>query len=127
MASPAQTVYVVDDNARLRGALKRLLTASNRSAHVFDSAEEFLTVLDKLAPGCLVIDVQLEGMSGLELVRTLRNARVSWPIIVMSGLHDMKIESEALRFGAQAFLRKPFEPQALLDAIAQFQGSSRRA
>jgi CheY-like chemotaxis protein len=118
-AAPVETVYLVDDNEGLRGALKRLLTASNLSAHTFGSAEEFLAELNKLVPGCLIVDVELPGMSGLGLVRWLRDAHVSWPIIVISGLHDDKIESEVLSLGGRAFLRKPFEPQALLDEIAR--------
>jgi CheY-like chemotaxis protein len=118
-ATPVQTVYVVDDNANLRRSLGRLLTASNWPVRTFDSAEAFLAELDKLSSGCLIVDIQLQGMSGLELVHRLTDAGLSWPIIVMSGLHDKKTESEALRLGARAYLRKPFDPRALLDAIAR--------
>jgi CheY-like chemotaxis protein len=116
---PAKTVYVIDDNANLRRALGRLLTASHWPVRTFDSAEAFLAEMDKLPIGCLVIDVQLRGMSGLDLCHRLVNAGFSWPIILMSGLDDKKIENEALRLGARAFLRKPFDSQALLDEIAQ--------
>jgi FixJ family two-component response regulator len=110
---------VIDDNANLRRALGRLLTASHWPVRTFDSAEAFLAEMDKLPIGCLVIDVQLRGMSGLDLCHRLVNAGFSWPIILMSGLDDKKIENEALRLGARAFLRKPFDSQALLDEIAQ--------
>ena len=116
---PAQTVYVIDDNANLRRALGRLLTASDWPVRTFNSAEAFLAELHKLSSGCLVIDVQLRGMSGLDLAHRLANSGLSWPMIVMSGLDDSKIENEALRIGARAYLRKPFNSQALLDAIAQ--------
>ena len=112
-------VYVVDDNASLRQSLGRLLASSNWPVRTFASAEAFLAELDKLSSGCLVVDIQLEGMSELELVQRLIDARLSWPIIVMSGLHDKKTESKALRLGARAYLRKPFNSQVLLDTIAR--------
>jgi len=116
-------VYIIDDNTKILAALKRMLTSSSRSVRTFESAEAFLSELDNLEGGCLVVDVQLQGMSGLELLHRLANARVSWPIIVMSGMHDKNIERKALTLGARAFLRKPFEPQALLDALAQCEGN----
>jgi CheY-like chemotaxis protein len=119
VTTPAQTVYVIDDNANLRRALGRLLTSSNWPVRTFDSAEAFLAELDKLSSGCLIVDIQLQGMDGLELIRWLIDAGLSWPIIVMSGLYDKNAESEALRLGARAFLRKPFDSQILLDAIAR--------
>jgi len=114
-----RNVYLIEDDANLRRALERLLTSSNWPARTFDSAEAFLAELDKLASGCLIVDIQLPGMSGLELIRQLKHAHSSWPIIVMSALHDKKAESEALRLGALAYLRKPFDPEVLLDAIAR--------
>jgi len=115
----AQTVYVVDDDASIRRSLRRVLTSSNWPVRTFESAEAFLAELDKLSSGCLIIDIGLQGMSGLKLVTRLMDAGLSWPIIVMSGLHDKNAESEALRLGAQAFLRKPFDSQTLLNAIAR--------
>jgi CheY-like chemotaxis protein len=117
--TPAQSVYVVEDDASIRQSLRRLLTSYSWPVRTFDSAETFLAELDKLSSGCLVIDVGLQGISGLELVHRLTQARLSWPIIVMSGLYDRKTESEALRLGARAYLRKPFDSQALLNAIAR--------
>ncbi len=117
--TPLQTIYVIDDDASLRRSLKRLLTSHRWPVRTFDSAEAFLAELDSLSSGCLVVDIGLQGISGLKLVHRLRDARVSWPIIVMSGLYDKKTESEALRLGARAYLRKPFDSQALLNAIAR--------
>jgi CheY-like chemotaxis protein len=115
----APTVYVIDDNANVRRSLARLLKVSNWPARTFESAEAFLAELDKLSSGCVLVDLQLRGMSGFELVRRLTDAGLSWPVIVMSALHDKKTESEALRLGARAYLPKPFDSQALLDAIAE--------
>jgi CheY-like chemotaxis protein len=118
-AAPAHTVYVIEDNASLRRSLERLLNWSNWPVRTFESAEAFLTELPTLSHGCLLVDIELPGMSGFDLVRRLKEARSSWPIIVMSALHDKKIESEALRLGARACLPKPFDTEVLLDAIAQ--------
>ena len=118
-APPVQTVYVVDDDASMRRSLQRLLTLHSWPVQTFDSAEAFLAELDMLSSGCLVADIGLPGISGLELVRRLTVARLSWPTIVMSALDDRKTESEALRLGARAYLRKPFNSQALVNAVAR--------
>ena len=112
-----QAVYVIDDDVSIRRSLNRLLTSSNWTVRTFDSGEAFLAELSKLSRGCLIVDVELKGMSGIELVRQMTDAHSSWPIIVISGSHDKKTESEALRLGARAYLRKPFDSQALLDAL----------
>ena len=117
-SADVQTVYVIDDDVSIRRSLNRLLASSNWTVRTFDSGEVFLAELGKLSRGCLIVDVELMGMSGLELVRQMADTHSSWPIIVISGSHDEKTESEALRLGARAYLRKPFDSQALLDAIA---------
>jgi CheY-like chemotaxis protein len=117
--APVQSVYVVDDDASIRRSLRRLLTAYGWPVRTFDSAEAFLAELDKLSSGCLVVDIGLQGISGLELADRLTDSRPSWPIIVMSGLYDKKSESDALRLGARAYLRKPFASQSVLNAIAR--------
>jgi two-component system response regulator FixJ len=102
----------------MRVSLKRLLALSNWRVRAFESAEDFLADLDTLSHGCLVLDIQLGGMDGLELLRRLADKAAAWPVIVMSGSHDESAESDALRLGARIFLNKPFEPKQLLDAIA---------
>ena len=111
-------VYVIDDDESMRRALARLLICSNWPVRMFESAESFLAEMDGLAQGCLVVDVGLLGMSGSDLLTQLREAGVRWPFIAMSGSHNENAEREALDLGAHAFLRKPFEPRALLDAVA---------
>jgi CheY-like chemotaxis protein len=118
-AAPAHTIYVVDDDASMRRSLSRLLTSHSWPVRTFDSAEAFLAEADTLSSGCLVVDIGLPGISGLMLAHRLTEARASWPIIVMSGLYDKNSESEALRLGARAYLRKPFDSRALLNAIAR--------
>ena len=117
--TPTQSVYVIEDDANLRFALGRMLTSSNWHARTFDSAEAFLAELNTLSSGCLIVDIELPGMNGLGLIRRLTDAGLQWPIIVMSGSHGKGYEREALRLGARAFLRKPFDPEALLEAIAR--------
>jgi CheY-like chemotaxis protein len=112
------TVYVIEDDPSMRRALARLLICSNWPVQTFESAEDFLAEMDGLAEGCLVVDIRLLGMSGLDLLAQLNVAGVRWPVIAMSGSHNENAEREALNLGARAFLRKPFLPQALLKAVA---------
>ena len=120
MPADGQMVYVIDDDASVRRSLTRLLAAFDVPARIFDSAEAFLSELDQSPSGCLIVDVQLLGMSGLELQRCMSDVRGEpWPLIAMSGVCDAQVEQEALRLGAVAFLRKPFVAETLFDAIAK--------
>lgn len=119
--SPSCAVFIVDDDASMRRSLGRLLSVSNFRVCVFDSAEAFLKEAAAFSEGCLLLDIQLRGMTGLELIVQLAEQDFRLPIIAMSGFVDEKTESEALRLGVREFLHKPFEPKALLDAIARAQ------
>ena len=120
MPADGQMVYVIDDDASVRRSLARLLAAFDVPARMFDSAEAFLSELDQSSSGCLLVDVQLLGMSGLELQRWLSDPHGErWPLIAMSGVFDAQVEQEALRLGAVTFLRKPFVAETLFDAIAK--------
>jgi CheY-like chemotaxis protein len=111
------TVYVIDDDVSVRRSLARLLASIDLRVQTFASAEAFLAEVDRTSKGCLIVDVQLVGMSGPDLQS--RMASVDWrmPVIAMSGSHDPQIEAEAMRLGATAFLRKPFDAQSLIDAL----------
>lgn len=115
---PSPVVYVIDDDASMRRSLGRFLRLEGRQVRAFETAEAFLAEYEKLTHGCLVVDIQLPGMSGLDLLARLAERHCPWPIIAMSGSHEEKLEVEAMRLGARTFLRKPFEPQVLADAIA---------
>jgi len=117
-----RVVYVVDDDASMRRSLGRLLTLSNFRVRTLDSAEAFLKEAGALFDGCVVLDMQLGGMSGLDLLALLAERGIRLPVIAMSGFSDEKTESEALRLGARTFLHKPFEPKFLLDAVARVLG-----
>jgi len=115
--APDPVVYVVDDDRSMRRSLRRLLKVSGWQVRSFDSAEAFATELDQLSSGFLIVDIQLPGMSGLELLERLQEMRVPCPAIAISGSNDASIEAEALRLGAKMFLYKPFDPQVLLGAL----------
>jgi len=117
-ADRTHTVYVIDDDASVRRSLARLLRSRGHAVRSFASAEEFLAQIDATVQGCLLVDVNLEGIQGPELQSLLTNARWPLPIIAMSGSRDRQTERAALREGARAFLRKPFDATALLEALA---------
>jgi len=110
-------VFAVDDDASMREALSRLFRSTGMRAQIFASAEDFLALKRPNAPACLVLDVRLPGLSGLELQREL--ADVAIPIIFITGHGDIPMSVEAMKAGAVEFLTKPFRDQALLDAIRQ--------
>jgi len=111
------TIYIIEDDDSVRRSLGRLLGSMDLKVRTFKSAEEFLSQVGESPNGCVLVDVQLVGMSGSELQNRLVEARCPLPVIAMSGSHDPKIETEALRLGATTFLSKPFNLQDLLDAI----------
>jgi len=117
MSISAPIVFVVDDELSVRKSLGRLLRAAGYRVEVFASAREFLErgVSDEV--GCLVLDVQMPDLNGLELQRALEGAEHRLPIIFITGHGDIPTSVRAMKAGAQDFLSKPFQAKALLDAI----------
>ena len=113
----AATVFVVDDNTSIREALGRLIRSVGLRVMTFSSAEEFLQRKQPEAPACLVLDVRMPGMSGLELQRELTAADNRIPVIFITGHGDIPMSVRAMKAGAVEFLPKPFLDQDLLDAI----------
>jgi FixJ family two-component response regulator len=113
----APVVFIVDDDPGVRDALRRLLTSVGLAAEVFATAQAFLTARRPDAPGCLVLDVRLPGLSGLDLQRELAAVDASLPIIFLTGYGDIPMSVRAMKAGAVEFLTKPFREQDLLDAI----------
>jgi FixJ family two-component response regulator len=111
------TVFVVDDTPGMRASITRLLEASKLATESFASGEEFLAKADPLRPGCLVVDVRMKGMTGLELQRQLLAKGVRLPVIVVSGFADVPGVVQAMKAGAVDFLEKPFREEALLRAV----------
>ena len=117
MNPEAPVVFIVDDDSGVRDALRRLLTSVGLAAEVFATAQAFLTARRPDAPGCLVLDVRLPGLSGLDLQRELAAVDASLPIIFLTGYGDIPMSVRAMKAGAVEFLTKPFREQDLLDAI----------
>jgi RNA polymerase sigma factor (sigma-70 family) len=110
-------VFVVDDDDSLREALKRLIRSIGLQVEVFASAEEFLRRKQLDVPGCLILDIRLRGISGLDFQRKLAEANIPIPIIFITGHGDIPMSVRAMKAGAVEFLTKPFRDQDLLDAI----------
>jgi FixJ family two-component response regulator len=117
MPEPDPMVFVVDDDLSIRDALTSLIRSVGLSVETFASAQEFLTHQRPAAPGCLVLDVRLPGLSGLDLQRELGMAQINIPIIFITGHGDIPMTVQAMKSGAMEFLTKPFRDQELLDAI----------
>lgn len=113
-SAPAPAVFVVDDDSSLRLALQRLFRSAGWSVQTFSSAEEFLEQPRDAARGCLIADVHLGHMSGLELLAILRRRDGALPVILITGFDGGVTETEAIRMGASAFFRKPFDALDLL-------------
>ena len=127
MSSESPVVFVVDDDSSLREALRRLITSVGLTVEVFPTAQAFLKALRPEAQGCLVLDVRLPGLSGLELQRELADTDAPLPIIFLTGHGDIPMSVRAMKAGAIEFLTKPFREQDLLDAIRQAIGRDRTA
>jgi FixJ family two-component response regulator len=117
-AGPA-TVFVVDDDAGMRASIEGLLKSAGLRSECFGAAEEFLRSNRPDVPSCLVLDVGLPGINGLEFQHKLADAGVQIPIIFITGHGDIPMTVKAMKSGAVEFLTKPFDDQDLLDAIQQ--------
>ena len=114
----APTVFVVDDDQAVRKSLDMLIRSVGHSVETFSSAQDFLDRFDDQRPGCLVLDVRMPGMSGLELQRYLKQRGAGIPIIIITGHGDVPIAVRAMKDGAVEFLEKPFSKQLLLEHIS---------
>jgi FixJ family two-component response regulator len=112
-------VFVVDDDESVRQSLKNLIGSVGLQVKVFASAQEFLRSKLMDMPGCLVLDVRLPGLSGLDLQKRMAEAHMDIPIIFITGHGDIPMTVRAMKAGAVEFLTKPFRDQDLLDAIQQ--------
>src|SRR5262245_40691295 len=113
----ASVVFVVDDDAAMRDSLRRLITSVGFKVEAFASARAFLDAPRPEAPGCLVLDVCLPGLSGLDLQRELLETGAELPIIFVTGHGDIPMSVRAMKAGAVEFLTKPLRAQEVLDAI----------
>ncbi|SRR6185295_10206163 len=117
MKEQAPVVIIVDDDDSFRSFLERLIGSIGLKAHSFKSAEEFLKAPAPAGPTCLVLDVQMPGLSGLHLQRELAHHKRQLPIVFITGHGDIPMSVEAMKAGAVGFLSKPFRNQDLIDAV----------
>jgi FixJ family two-component response regulator len=115
----APTVFVIDDDANVRAAIEGMLKSVGLRSQSFGTAQEFLRSKPLDGPSCLVLDVRLPGVNGLDFQRELADAGVPIPIIFITGHGDIPMTVRAMKSGAVEFLTKPFRDQDLLDAIHQ--------
>lgn len=119
MTSEAPVVFVVDDDAAVRGSLAMLLKSVSLPVRAFASAMEFLEQIHPAQAGCLVLDIRMPGMSGIELQHQLKLRAFALPIIFITGHGDVAMAVTAMREGAIDFIEKPFRDQELLDRVFQ--------
>ena len=117
MSEERAVAFVIDDDPSMRRSLDTLLRSVGLDVHVFTSAQEFMGAVRPDAPGCLVLDVRLPGMSGLAFQQELVKAGIALPVIFLTGYGDVPMTARAMKAGAAEFLTKPFDEQVMLDAI----------
>jgi RNA polymerase sigma factor (sigma-70 family) len=127
MSEAEATVFIVDDDAPLRESLRNLIRSVGLRVELFASAQEFLQSQQPDTPSCLVLDVRMPGLSGLDLQKQTSEAGLEIPIIFITGHGDVPMTVRAMKAGAVEFLTKPFRDQDLLDAIQQALERSRNA
>ena len=110
-------IHVIDDDADVRQSLAFLLTTAGLSVRVHESADAFLKVLAEVQEGCIVTDVRMPGIDGIELQRQLSARGIRLPVIMMTGHGDVALAVEAMKAGAVDFIEKPFDDEVLLTAI----------
>ena len=117
-------VYVIDDDEAMRDSLNFLLESANFNVTLFETAQHFLDVLPGLEFGCVVSDVRMPGIDGIELLKRMKAGHSAFPILIMTGHGDVPLAVEAMKLGAVDFLEKPFEDDRLIGMI---EGAIRQA
>jgi len=112
-------VHVIDDDEAVRGSVEFLLTTAGFAVAPYDSAAAFLRAAPEIAAGCIVTDVRMPEMSGLELLARLKEQSIDLPVIVITGHGDVPLAVEAMKLGAADFIEKPFDDEVLLASVEQ--------
>ena len=120
------TVYVIDDDEAVRDSTAFLLETADLKVRTYESAETFLAERDR-APGCIITDVRMPGINGLELARRIRDSGSNEPVIVITGHADLSLAIEAMRAGVIDFVEKPFDDEVLLGSIIRVLGQAEGA
>ena len=113
----ANIVHVIDDDDALRDSLSFLLGTARLEVKTYESAEAFLSALPGVKSGCIITDVRMPNMSGVDLLRKLNELQVALPVIVITGHGDVQLAVEAMKIGAADFIEKPFDDEMLLNAV----------
>ena len=114
---PSDVVHVIDDDEAVRQSLKFLLESASIGVETHASATEFLRLLPEMEPACVITDVRMPNISGIDLLRRLREFKRGIPVIVITGHGDVALAVEAMKIGAADFLEKPFDDEALLASV----------
>jgi len=114
---PDPVVYVIDDDDAARESLEFLLRSANLVVKTYDSGAAFLRTLSQIAYGCIITDVRMPGLSGIELLRHLKDSDLKLPVIVITGHGDVPIAVEAMKLGAVDFFEKPFDGDKIIEAV----------
>ena len=117
MISPPVTVFVIDDDESVRKSLKRLLDAARHKTEVFKSASEFLSRSPHPGPSCIIVDVRMPGVTGIDLQKTLINTGREEQLVFITAHGDIPMCAQAMKAGAVDFLPKPFKPKELLESV----------
>ena len=122
-----KTVYVVDDNAAIRRFLGGLIRSVGLRVETYATAQEFLDAYEAGSPGCLLLDIRMPGMSGLELQAELERREIDLPVIILTGHGDVKVAVHAMKAGAVDFIEKPFNNELLLHGLQKAIADSLRS
>jgi FixJ family two-component response regulator len=117
MTAAPSVIFVVDDDPSVRKSLTRLMTSAGYAVEAFPSAREFLTRAPVAGPSCLVLDVRMPGLTGLELQEALADKNHRMPIVFITGHGDISMSVKAMKAGASDFITKPFDADSLLEAV----------
>ena len=110
-------IYIVDDDESVRRALKRLIRSAGMEARAFESSEDFLDFQHPDQSACLIVDIKMRGMSGVDLISELKDRGLKLPVIFITGFDSPEVREKAKIAGASGYFRKPVDDQALLDAF----------
>ena len=124
---PDPIVHLIDDDEPVRESLSFVLEMNDLPARTYASAESFLEVAESLAGGCVVTDVRMPGMSGLDLIKQMKHRRIGLPVVMITGHGDVPLAVEAMRAGVIDFIEKPFDDEALLKSIRMALDSQAKA
>jgi two-component system response regulator FixJ len=114
---PTSLVHVIDDDDAVRQSLAFVLQTARMHVCTYESANAFMSALPGIEPGCIVTDVRMPGMSGIDLLRRLNELKIGMPVIVITGHGDIQLAVEAMKVGAADFIEKPFDDEVLLAAV----------